>query len=549
MLCSHCGTTNREGARFCMGCGTPLVVAEAPSLQAPPSVEDAVGEKAAGEPAAALASAPEAAMTTEPSSAGAAASPPGEPIAENAVAAGLSLAGPDEDSGRAMDALGGEAPSPALAGEGERPEQQDLASTVGEAAVCPACGLPIEQPDDNFCSQCGASLKANAGEEVGAPPPLAVGTVIAGRFEIVEVAATEARSNLYGTYDLAICPQCGFERPDPTDVFCPECGAERTSAGALAARQVREGWTPAALDAQAEDGLWQDGRFYLPAALEKAVAEEGAAPTPAFARGMTLAVGYASDVGRVRDLDEDSVCAIMFSGIYESIAERALGLFIVADGMGGHEGGEVASRLAVQTVAERLTARVLLPTFAGEDPPLGEAVRLHVIDAVGEANARIEQLARARGNDMGCTLTLALVIGSQAYIANVGDSRTYLRDRAGLRQVTTDHSVIASLIAAGIAQPEEIYTHPDRSVIYRALGIKGTIDVDVWEERLEPGDTLVLCCDGVWEAIRTEGIEDVLLEQSEPRAACAEMVRRANQAGGEDNLSVIVVKVETLLEH
>ncbi len=523
MLCPHCQTGNREGARFCMGCGRPLIAPEASTQpQAAPTGTDLPGEATA---------APTQPATGAP-----------EPAVAEAV-----VASAGERTSEAEVAT-----SPASAADEEGVKTQDQASatlaaggSVGESAVCPTCGLPVEHPEDNFCSQCGAPLRAGGGKEAPAPSPLAVGTVIAGRFEVVEVVAAESGSNLYAVHDLAICPQCGVERPDPTDIFCPECGADRTSAGALATRQVREGWTPSALGARAEDGLWHDGRFYLPMPLERAVVvEEHLAAAPAFARGVNFVVGYASDVGIVRELDEDSVCAIVFSGVYESVAERTLGLFIVADGMGGHEGGEVASRLAVQTIAERLVSRVLLPTFAGEDPPLGEAVRAHIVDAINEANARIERLARARGDDMGSTLTMALMIGNQAYIANVGDSRTYLRGRAGLRQVTTDHSVIASLIAAGIAQPEEIYTHPERSVIYRALGIKGAVDVDIWEEQLEPGDTLVLCCDGVWEAIRTEGIEEVLLTQPDPQAACAEMVRRANQAGGEDNLSVIVVRVE-----
>jgi len=211
--------------------------------------------------------------------------------------------------------------------------------------------------------------------------------------------------------------------------------------------------------------------------------------------------------------------------------------------MGGHEGGEVASKIAVQIIADRLIQNVLLRQFTEGDRPLAEAVRDHLTEAISEANEQVYRLARERANDMGCTLTIALVMDGQAHIANVGDSRTYIYGREGLRQITTDHSVVASLIAAGMAEPEELYTHPDRHVVYRALGTKSTVEVDIWEEGLAPDDTLLLCCDGLWEAIRNEGIEEVLLTQFDSQAACVEMVRRANQAGGEDNISVIMVKV------
>jgi len=305
-------------------------------------------------------------------------------------------------------------------------------------------------------------------------------------------------------------------------------------------RKVREALSPDIIGVEADDGVFHDGRFYLLLPEEEMVAIPSA--EPAFPYGMTLSVGYASDVGQ-RDLDEDSLCVFTLAGVYESVVEPSMGLFIVADGMGGHEGGEVASKLAVQIIADQLIRNVLLRRFTEEERPLGEAIRAHLIQAINHANERVYHLARERANDMGCTLTMALVIDGKAYIANVGDSRTYIYNREGLRQITTDHSVVASLIAAGTLEPEELYTHPDRHIVYRAIGAQPTVEVDIWEEGLVPGDTLLLCCDGLWEAIRDEGIEEVLLTEFDPQAACDEMIRRANQAGGEDNISVILVKV------
>ena len=375
-------------------------------------------------------------------------------------------------------------------------------------------------------------------------PPLPPGALIAGRFQIIEVLEPGIEVNLYSVHDLAICPVCSFEGNQPEDEFCSECGAELKSTGPPAMCTIREALTPDTLGVEPNEAIFHNGRFYLLLEEDMVAVPE---VEPAFPYGMTLSVGYASDVGIVRDLDEDSLCVFTLSGVYESVAEPTMGLFIVADGMGGHEGGEVASKLTVQIIANQLIRNVLLRRFTEEEQPLGEAVRDHLEGAISDANERVFHLARERANDMGCTLTMALVLDGKAYIANVGDSRTYIRGQEGLRQITTDHSVVASLIAAGMAEPEELYTHPDRHVVYRAIGTKPTIEVDIWEEGLVPGDTLLLCCDGLWEAIRNEGIEEVLLTQFDPQAACDEMIRRANQAGGDDNISAILVKVGAVM--
>jgi serine/threonine protein phosphatase PrpC len=505
MECPHCQTANREGAHFCMNCGRPLPAAADLPAGARPSLAatDAAGSSAetASEPAAVT---DDQAASTAPTG------------AEPAAARTPDLLAPS-DFGDAFPA------------SAEQPVAQDEASAT--------------QPDQDDGLPTGPDSAVASEPPTNAPTPLAAGEMIAGRFQIVELLTTEAEANLYRTYDLAICPACGEEAPTTDEAFCPQCGAERETVGAPVARLLHEAWSPEALGAREQDGVWQGGRFYLPAARADAPTPDEGAPNAAPA-GMILRVGYASDTGRVRELDEDSIGVITLAGVYEGMTTPALGLFIVADGMGGHEGGEVASRLAVQIIGEWLTSRVLLPAFAGAGLPASEAARAQVVDAIQEANGRIWRLAQERGNDMGCTLTLALVLGPQAYIANVGDSRTYVWGRAGLRQATVDHSVIASLIAAGLARPEELYTHPERSVIYRALGVAETVEVDVWEEQLQPGEGLLLCCDGVWEALRDEGIADVLGMEGEPQAACAEIIRRANLAGGEDNLSVILVKEE-----
>jgi protein phosphatase len=361
----------------------------------------------------------------------------------------------------------------------------------------------------------------------------------------VELLEAKPETNLYAARDLGMCPNCGAPGNTPGEPFCVECGIELKNAGAPVFCKLREACSPEALGVASQEALSDGDRFYLRLVEEPAAGPAAATPASSAAqRGLALAVGYASHVGMVRELDEDSLCVFTLAGIYESAADPLLGLFIVADGMGGYEGGEIASKMTVQTVARELIKHLLLRRFLGEFQGQADAALKLATRAIAEANKKVHALAEQRADEMGSTVTLALVMDSAAYIANVGDSRTYIHREGKLRQITTDHSVVASLVTAGVLAPEEIYTHPERSVVYRSIGAKATVEVDTFEESLGPGDTLLLCCDGLWEAIRDEGIEEVLLAYPDPQAACAEMVRRANLAGGEDNISVIVVKVK-----
>ena len=518
MKCLNCGTENREAARFCKACGTQLVT----SGDAP-SVLDSTGSEVPPT------------LTKEP------APPSDSDVSTTEEATGPAIAPvektPGEEATFGTPALEIQ-PATVSAKPSEDTLQDIIAPTAEERVEVAKPADPIE----------GAVPEPEPAEPIQAPvpppgdvlPPSPPGTVVADRYEIVELLEPGTDVNLYSAHDLAICPTCRQERDQSDNEYCSQCGFALELAESPVLCKLREALLPETLAAGLDECVFHNGRFYLSLPEEEMLALP--AVEPAFPYGMTLSVGYASDVGQ-RDLDEDSLCVFTLSGVYESVADPTLGLFIVADGMGGHEGGEVASKIAVQIIAEKLIQSVLLRRFTGEEQPLGEAVRAHLTEAINAANEQVHRLAQERANDMGCTLTMALVMDGQAYIANVGDSRTYLRRGEELRQITTDHSVVASLIAAGMAEPEELYTHPDRHVIYRALGTKSTVEVDIWEEGLVPGDNLLLCCDGLWEAIRNEGIEEVLLTQFDPQAACVEMVRQANQAGGEDNISVIMVKV------
>jgi serine/threonine protein phosphatase PrpC len=144
---------------------------------------------------------------------------------------------------------------------------------------------------------------------------------------------------------------------------------------------------------------------------------------------------------------------------------------------------------------------------------------------------------------MGTTAVLAVVVDDQAYLANVGDSRAYRWHANELHQLTEDHSHVYMLYKNGLIEEDAIYTHPRRNEIFRSLGAAPMIEVDSCRADLAPGDLLLLCSDGLWEMLRSEGIADVLdLNLGDPQVLCDELVRRANLAGGDDNISVIVVR-------
>ena len=257
-----------------------------------------------------------------------------------------------------------------------------------------------------------------------------------------------------------------------------------------------------------------------------------------------LRIGHASHPGNVRLLNEDCLLQMELR-LGQGPQDTGFALHAVADGIGGLERGEIASALALKILAQCITSAFLSSELQNDHNALGQDFAPQVLtDAVKAANAEIFDRVQAMRSPMGTTLAAALIVGNRAHIANVGDSRVYLSDAARIRQITTDHSVVAALVAAGEITPEEIHTHPQRNIITRCLGIHNKLDVDLFVEELKPDTSLILCSDGLWETVGDNEIAETVVNAGDPQLACEELVRYATHNGGRDNISVIVINVQ-----
>ncbi len=247
-------------------------------------------------------------------------------------------------------------------------------------------------------------------------------------------------------------------------------------------------------------------------------------------------LGYKTDVGRKRYHNEDSLLWLELTGD-ESPFGRDDRLYVVADGMGGYAAGEVASKIAVNTVVSEYKA--------GGEPDVAAALT-HAIQA---ASAEIyRQQARPGESGMGTTVACAAICGEQLYTAHVGDSRVYLFSGNSLRLLTEDHSWVGELVKQKILTPQEAQQHPQRHILSRAVGKKPGAFPDISGPiPLVTGDVVMLCTDGISGYVPDEQIESVLgAHSSDPQAAADALIQLADEAGGNDNATVIVVLVTCL---
>jgi serine/threonine protein phosphatase PrpC len=252
-----------------------------------------------------------------------------------------------------------------------------------------------------------------------------------------------------------------------------------------------------------------------------------------------LHVGTGLDTGikRKGKPNEDSLFAFEHVRASET-GTKSVGLFVVADGMGGHKNGQEASQLVTRILREKLQPAL-------EHGPVDEIFSELLVEAIHRANLALFQRNRKQHEDMGTTLTAALVFGYTAYVANVGDSRTYLfRDSQGLSQITRDHSTVAQLVEVGAISRDEVYTHPKRNVIYRSLGSRVSEDIDRFTVPLQNGDILLLCSDGLWEMVHDPEIEMIIrASYPHPSQISSMLIQAALNRGGKDNISVVVVYI------
>jgi serine/threonine protein phosphatase PrpC len=235
-----------------------------------------------------------------------------------------------------------------------------------------------------------------------------------------------------------------------------------------------------------------------------------------------------SDVGRCRKVNQD-----MF------LLDDALGLYAIADGMGGHAAGEVASDLAITALAHSLRGREE-ERSSWTPAEAGDLLR----QALNDGNRKICEsvLSRAEWRGMGTTMVALVLADERAIIAHVGDSRAYLLRNGELRQLTSDHSWVNEQVKLGLLTREQAQRHPMRNIVTRALGNQPEVEVDLSEESIRPGDIFTLCSDGLSGMLDDAEIHEILQEHGAvPQAACRELVDRANARGGEDNITVIVM--------
>ncbi len=253
---------------------------------------------------------------------------------------------------------------------------------------------------------------------------------------------------------------------------------------------------------------------------------------------LSFDIAARSDCGRVRATNQDMV----YTGELVLPTGESAYLCVVADGMGGAQAGELACHMAVAVTLAQIQARIGL-----QRPKDDEAWISIVREAIRTANRRVYEASSANPahRGMGTTLVVALIVAERVYLASVGDSRAYRIDPVQMcaTQLTTDHNIVARMVGAGQISLDESRSHPQRSTLYRAIGTDPVVEIDIQVVTLKPHDLLLLCSDGLIAHIDDQELTRSTLEQPDPDRACAQLVTLANARGGNDNISVVMVRM------
>lgn len=251
-----------------------------------------------------------------------------------------------------------------------------------------------------------------------------------------------------------------------------------------------------------------------------------------------LIYGIASHTGLVRDNNEDACFAMHWHAITVN-GRPDFGFFIVADGMGGHLDGEKAAATAVQTLASEMLERIYIPMlrdFKVSDSPT-------ILDALVYASERANLAVIKAVPGGGTTLSTVAIVDNLAYLVHVGDSRAYLIHHNEIEQLTTDHTLVQRLVEMKELTPEEAEDYPQKNVLYRAIGQNEELKIERLIRSLPPGAQMLICSDGLWDMVDDSTLKQVTLESSSPQGACDRLVALANEHGGTDNITVIILKI------
>lgn len=234
-----------------------------------------------------------------------------------------------------------------------------------------------------------------------------------------------------------------------------------------------------------------------------------------------------SDVGKVREMNQDFY--------YISKPEDKLQLFIVADGMGGYKGGEIASRLAVET-----SKSYIINNFDSIEHDRESILKL-IKSAIEYANLVVYEKSKESEQleNMGTTIDICLIISNKVYIGHVGDSRVYRKRRDFFRKLTTDHSYVQKLVSDGTITKEEAYNHPKKNMLIKALGCSSFVEPDVMVKGFLKDDVLLMCSDGLTNMLKDEKIVEII--NQDPEKACNTLVDKANEQGGYDNITAVII--------